>query len=239
MRKSERKLRPALVASLVGLSALLSSCEGLFGIKTVYRVGVDEDLSLRFVQNDENDGFLNVDEYYYDGPARGGRIAMGIVIPESIEGLPVRVMGRENVTSTQVYEYPEYEHDDYMSVLTDACFIVATKVPFEEGTSFEFDFDIRADLDSVYLSEDSDGGGFLMNRYARWCANPPHGVMFDCSFSFSVAEGCRNYYSRGGRLFRRREGGDEEITMPRQVHVDFDSYFYLCSEPGQAPSSQP
>ncbi|MCI2111159.1 MAG: hypothetical protein LKK13_02330 [Bacilli bacterium] len=236
MGKRKRGFWIAATASLVGLSALLSSCEGLFGIKTVYRVGVDEEHGLRFVQNDENDGFLNVDEYYYDGPSRSGRIAMGIVIPESIEGMPVRVMGRKNVTSTQVYEYPEYEHDDYMSALTDACFIVAARVPFEEGTSFEFDFDIRADLYDIFI--DKSGGGFIMNRYARWCAKPPHGVMFDCSFNFSVAEGCRYYYSRGGRLFRRMDDGDEEVPMPKQVYVDFDSYFYLCSEPGQ-DSSKP
>ncbi|MCI1245454.1 MAG: hypothetical protein LKG11_05880 [Bacilli bacterium] len=237
MRKSERKLRPALVASLVGLSMLLSSCD----VKTVYRVGVDEEHSLRFVQDYESSNCLSVDEYYYDGPARSGRIAMGIVIPESIEGLRVRVMGRDFPDSMQVYDDPEYRHDAAWPGGSSSDFIVATRVPFEEGTSFEFDFDIRADLDYVSLSGTLSlgvGGGFLMDRYES-CPSHTERVMFDCSFSFAVAEGCRNYYSRGGRLFRRREGGDKEITMPEQVYVDSDFYHRNCSEPGQAPSSQP
>ncbi|MCI2111161.1 MAG: hypothetical protein LKK13_02340 [Bacilli bacterium] len=238
MRKGRRGLRPAIAASLVGLSALLSSCEGLFTIKTVYRVGVDEEHGLRFVQSYESSSYLSVDEYHYDGPARSGRIAMGIVIPESIEGVPVRVMGRDNEALTQVYDDPEYRHDAAGAGGFCSDFIVATKVPFEEGTSFEFGFDIRADLDYVSLSGDSYGGGFLMDRYES-CVAPTECVMFDCSFNFSVAEGCRNYYSRDGRLFRRMDDGDEEVTMPEQVYVDFDFRHCNCSEPGQAPSSQP
>ncbi|MCI2111160.1 MAG: hypothetical protein LKK13_02335 [Bacilli bacterium] len=238
MRKNERKLRPAIAASLVGLSMLLSSCD----VRTVYRVGVDEEHGLRFVQSCESDNCLSVDEYYYDGPARSGRIAMGIVIPESIEGMPVRVMGRDDVSIRRVYDDPEYRHDAAWPGGSCSDFIVATRVPFEEGTSFEFDFDIRADLDYVSLSGTlglgGGGGGFLMDRYES-CPSHTEWVMFDCSFSFAVAEGCRNYYSRDGRLFRRMDDGDKEITMPRQVYVDSDFYHCNCSEPGQAPSSQP
>ncbi|MCI2111162.1 MAG: hypothetical protein LKK13_02345 [Bacilli bacterium] len=235
MRKWRRGLRPAIAASLVGLSMLLSSCD----VKTVYRVGVDEEHSLRFVQSCESDNCLSVDEYYYDGPARSGRIAMGIVIPESIEGMPVTEMGRKNIELTQIYDDPEYEHDAGGYGGPFGHFIVATKVPFEKGTSFEFDFDIRADLDYVSLSEDSYGGGFLLNRYDA-CEMTYNDVMFDCSFSFEVAEGCRDYYSRDGRLFERyRDGsGEREIETPSHVYVESDSLYYRCSEPGH-PSPKP
>jgi hypothetical protein len=191
------------------------------------------------VQDYESSNCLSVDEYYYDGPARSGRIAMGIVIPESIEGLPVTEMGRGNVECTQVYDDPEYRHDAGGYGSPFGCFIVATKVPFEEGTSFEFDFDIRADLHYVSLRDDSDGGGFLMDRYES-CPSPTERVMFDCSFSFEVAEGCRDYYSRDGRLFERyRDGsGEREIETPSHVYVESDSLYYRCSEPGH-PSPQP
>lgn len=216
MRYNIKQLLPIIMLS----SLLLTSCSYA---EYPYNVFIDSDYNLRVIQYydyDDSDEYFAVDEYYYNEDKYGGEVNIDIIIPYSINGLPVKHFGRQASMEILTNNDNKFAHDGYWPNVAPLSLINFSLVGFsyfDENTTFNINIDIQCDLINFKIYDSTYDGS--LNPLIYFYNNNSYeneyekDQIFYCNLYISITKNCAKYYSKDGEVYERNdEGEDKKMT---------------------------
>ena len=190
-------MKKLLLLILLTMSALsLSSCMIKQSPKNVY---IDNEYNLRVIEYYKNPDYLAVDEYYYTGDEYSGNIEINVIIPKEINGIPVGDVGRKSYY--KICSEPIFYHDDICAPTKTIYFAIVCQSYFEEGTTFDINFQIEADLQSFcfdYRYLNNKEGLVILNKGDT---KTDTAYSYPCKFSISLAEDSDYFCQKDGNIY--------------------------------------
>ena len=191
-------MKKLLLLILLTMSALsLSSCMIKQSPKNVY---IDDAYNLRVIEYYKNPDYLAVDEYYYTGDEYSGNIEINVVIPKEINGIPVGDVGRRH--TYKICSEPIFYHDKSCAPTKTIFFAIVCQSYFEEGTTFDINFQIEADLQSFcfdYRYLNNKEGLVILNKGDTKTCDTAYS--YSCKFSISLAEDSDYFCQKDGNIY--------------------------------------
>lgn len=190
-------MKKLIAISSVLISLLcLSSC---YDSDVAYKVIKDNEYKLRAIQIHDTSTAVLVDEYYYAEDVYDGHIEINITIPKEINGMPVVSLGR--------YALVEISNSNYIHDRSDVTrgsieFAVMCNSYFKEGTTFDINLTIEADL--WWIELESYGGSIVFYNQTDSFADTPQ--EFSCNFYVTITGESKNYYTDNGEIYSRDNG---------------------------------
>ena len=164
--------------------------------KNVY---IDNEYNLRVIEYYKNPDYLAVDEYYYTGDEYSGNIEINVIIPKEINGIPVGDVGRKSYY--KICSEPIFYHDDICAPTKTIYFAIVCQSYFEEGTTFDINFQIEADLQSFcfdYRYLNNKEGLVILNKGDT---KTDTAYAYPCKFSISLAEDSDYFCQKDGNIY--------------------------------------
>lgn len=195
--------RNCLISMLLS-TLILTSCQGPIYVENHF---IDSTYNLRVVPV----GVYEVDEYYYDEDNYDGEITIDITIPESINNLPIRTVGRFGYDKILTDGKVKYEHDEW-KVASLTSFAIICYSYFEEDAIININIDIQADLYNFRILNDLSTVYFFNNNDIYSIDN--YQIISSCNLNISITGTSERFYTVDGEIYERWDNGkDHKLSI--------------------------